>query len=167
MELKAIGQEAIEKGLGLWKDQKTNISRTTTSNQKEYDAVVYEIHSGDCLSLLVPGKAEPVRIFFPHTRAPSANQPYHFESKEALRKRCIGKKVKVHVEFSKKISVKKNEGDVGELKDFTFASIFEGNVNMGVYMLEQGLVSMQQIRTEEEVSKFLDDLKNGEEKGKK
>lgn len=107
MELKGIAQKALESGLGLWKDQKPNASKTFTAGQKEYDAVVYEVHSGDSLSVLPYGKNEPIRIFFPHTRAPSANQPYNFESKEALRKRCIGKKVKVIVEFTKKIPVKK------------------------------------------------------------
>jgi len=34
-------------------------------------------------------------VFLPHARAPAANQPYAFESREALRKRCIGKKVRV------------------------------------------------------------------------
>jgi endonuclease YncB( thermonuclease family) len=35
------------------------------------------------------------RIFFPNARAPSANQPYCFEAKEALRKKVIGQKVRV------------------------------------------------------------------------
>jgi len=34
-------------------------------------------------------------------------------------------------------------------------------------MLEQGLVSIQQIRTEEDVSKYLEQLKDAEQKGKK
>jgi hypothetical protein len=34
-------------------------------------------------------------------------------------------------------------------------------------MLEQGLVTFQQIRTEEDVSKYLEELKEAEKKGKK
>ena len=62
-----------------------------------------------------------------------------------MRKRCIGKKVRVEVEFIKKIPVKKLDGTGEELKDFTYASVFENNLNLAAYMLEQGLVSVQQI----------------------
>lgn len=44
--------------------------------------------------------------------------------------------------------MKKFEGDPGELKNFLFASVFEGNVNLSSYMLEQGLISLQSPRTE-------------------
>lgn len=110
--------------------------------------MVYEVHSGDSISVFNPIKNEIVRVFFPNTRAPSNGKPYAFEAKEALRKRCIGKKVRVIVEFTKNINVKKFEGDIGENKNFTFASVFEGDTNLSVWMLEQGLVSIQQIRTE-------------------
>ena len=119
------------------------------------------------MSILPDGKKEPVRYFFPHVRAPSTGQSYSFEAKDALRKRCIGKRVKVVVEFTKKIPVKKAEGASEEIRDFTFATIFEGNRNMSAYVLEQGLASIQQIRTEEEVSKFLEELREAEEHAKK
>lgn len=55
-------------------------------------------------------------------------------------------KVRVETEFTKKINVKKFEGDVGEMKNFTFASVFENNQNLSVYMLENGFINIQQIR---------------------
>lgn len=75
--------------------------------------------------------------------------------------------MRVEVEFTKKIPVKKLDGTGEELKDFTYASVFENNLNLAAYMLEQGLVSIQQIRTEEDVSKYLEQLKDAEAKGKK
>lgn len=75
-------------------------------------ATVCEVHSGDSLTVC-NDKQEFNRIYLPNIRAPTQNQPYCHESKEALRRKVIGSKVKVEVEFSKKINVKKFEGDVG------------------------------------------------------
>lgn len=71
------------------------------------------------------------------------------------------------VEFAKKIPIKKSETEKEEIKDFTFASVFEGKDNLAAYMLGEGLISFQQIRTEEDVSKFLEEMKASEERGKK
>jgi endonuclease YncB( thermonuclease family) len=103
----------------------------------------------------------------PNVRAPGQNQSYSFEAREGLRKRFIGSKVRVEVEFSKKISVKKFEGDVGELKDFIFASVFENNLNISVYLLEQGLATLQTPRVEEDITKYFEALREAEAKGKK
>ena len=51
--------------------------------------------------------------------------------------------------------MKKFEGDVGELKNFLFASVFENNTNLSTFMLEQGLITLQSPRTEEDVTKHL------------
>ena len=75
--------------------------------------------------------------------------------------------MKVEVEFSKKITVKKFEGDPGELKNFLFASVFESNSNLSVFMLEQGLINLQPPRTEDDMTKHLEELKIAETKGKK
>ena len=76
-----------------------------------------------------------------------------------MRRRVIGQRVRVEVEFSRKINVKKFEGDVGELKNFIFASIFENNNNISVYLLEQGFVSLQTPRVEEDVTKYFEALR--------
>ena len=79
----------------------------------------------------------------------------------------IGSRVRVEVEFSKKITVKKFEGDKGELKNFIFGSIFENNQNISVYLLENGFVSLQTPRVEEDVTKYFEALREAEEVGKK
>lgn len=66
----------------------------------------------------------------------------------------IGSKVRVEVEFSRKITVKKFEGDVGEPKNFVFASVFENNNNVSVYLLEHGYVTLQTPRVEEDITKY-------------
>ena len=131
-------------------------------------ATVSEIHSGDSLTVYKEEDKKFVRIYLPNVRAPTNQQPYAYESKQALRKRIIGSRVKVQVEFSKKINVKKPDSDQNELKDFVFASIFEtNNNNVSAYMLEHGMLNLQTPRVEEDVSKHFDDLRNAEAKGKK
>lgn len=59
-----------------------------------------------------------------NVKSPQQGKPFAWEAKETLRKRVIGKKLKVELEFSKNITVKKNEYDKGEDKNFVFASVF-------------------------------------------
>jgi len=63
--------------------------------------------------------------------------------------------------------VKKFEGDKGELRPFIFASVFDGATNISAYLLEQGLVNFQTPRVEEDVTKYLEALRDAETKGKK
>lgn len=44
-----IAQQALEKGKGLWKDQK--VVKGETINSKSYMATVCEVHSGDSLTV--------------------------------------------------------------------------------------------------------------------
>ena len=60
------------------------------------------------------------------------------------------------------IKVKKFQGDVGEDKKFIFASVSEGNTNLSVYMLETGYITIQNIRVEEDISKYLEEMKQAE-----
>lgn len=55
--------------------------------------------------------------------------------------------------------MKKFEGDKGELKNFIFASVFENNQNISVYLLENGLVSLQTPRVEEDITKYFEALR--------
>lgn len=76
-------------------------------NSKSYMATVSEVHSGDNLTVYNQEKNEFVRIYLPNIRSPTGAQPFAYEAKEALRRRAIGTKVRVEVEFSRKINVKK------------------------------------------------------------
>lgn len=93
MELKLIAQNALQENKGLWKEQKVN--KGETLNSKSYMAVVAEVHSGDSLTVFNQDKNEFIRIYLPNVRAPVNNQPFAYESKEALRRRIIGNRVRV------------------------------------------------------------------------
>ncbi len=99
----------MKEGKGLWKDQKIEKTQGPVSS-KSFNGTVVEVHSGDSLSVLHPTKNEAVRVFFPNSRAPSLSQPLGFEAKELLRKRAIGQDVRVDIEFSKRINVKRDDG---------------------------------------------------------
>ena len=117
-----------------------------------------EVHSGDSVSIQ-NNKKQVKRIFFPNVRAPTQNQSYSYESKEFLRKKIIGSIVRVEIEFSKNINVKKTEGEVGEMKEFTFATIFEHDLNISKFMLENGFVTLQPPKVEEDMTKYFEDLR--------
>lgn len=104
MELKKISQIALESGKGLWKQQQ--VTKSQSLNEKSYIGTVIEVHSGDSLSVLNPHKNSIDRVYFPNTRAPAAGQQWAFQAKETLRRKVIGQKVKVEIEFSKVINVK-------------------------------------------------------------
>jgi hypothetical protein len=53
------------------------------------------VNSGDSLTVYNADKNEHVRVFLPNIRAPTGTQAYSFESKELLRKKFIGQKVRV------------------------------------------------------------------------
>lgn len=54
MELKKVAQVALEEGRGLWKEQK--VTKSSTSNNKEFTGQVVEVHSGDSLTIFNEGK---------------------------------------------------------------------------------------------------------------
>ena len=93
MELKSIAQLALQEGKGLWKEQKVNKSESI--NSKSYFATVSEVNTGDSLTVFNHEKGEHIRVYLPNIRAPTNNQPYAYESKEYLRKKIIGQKVRV------------------------------------------------------------------------
>ena len=90
-------------------------------------------------------------------------EPYAWESKEALRKATIGKKVKVVMEFGRTVQSK-----TGTEKDrnMDFASVFntKNNKNVSTILLEKGLLKTNVTKSGDNASKFLEDLLAAEKK---
>ncbi len=108
-----------------------------------------------------------VRVFLATVKAPQLLKkpgedpdPYAWESKEALRKATIGKKVKVVMEFSK--TVKAGEQD----RNMDFATVFleKNNKNVSTILLEKGLLKTNVTKSGDNASKFLEDLLAAEKK---
>lgn len=91
-------------------------------------------------------------------------EPYAWESKEALRKAAIGKKVKVVMEYGRTVGAK--EGDEKSGRNMDFASVFleKNEKNLSVVLLEKGLLKTNVNRSGDNASKFLEELLGAERK---
>jgi endonuclease YncB( thermonuclease family) len=83
-----------------------------------------------------------------------------WDSKEALRKAAIGKRVKVVMEFSR--TVKQGEAD----KNMDFATVFLGKTdkNVATILLEKGLLKTNVSKSGDNASKYIEDLLSAERK---
>lgn len=105
-----------------------------------------------------------IRVFLATVKAPLLNKkpgedpdPYAWDSKEALRKAAIGKKVKVIMEFSKTV----NERNM----DFATVILEKTNKNVACLLLEKGLLKTNVTKSGDNASKFIEDLLASEKKG--
>jgi endonuclease YncB( thermonuclease family) len=122
------------------------------------------VHTGDSVSIEREPDGKVFRVFLTTIKAPlimkAAGEdpdPYAWESKEALRKAAIGKRVKVIMEFSKTI----NERN----KDFATVILEKNNKNVACILLEKGLVKTNVSKSGDNASKYLEDLLAAEKKG--
>jgi len=125
---------------------------------------VVEIHTGDSITVERESDGKQFRVFFATVKAPllvkaagEDPEPYAWESKEFLRKACIGKRVKVIMEFSKTI----NERN----KDFASVFLEKNDKNLACMLLEKGLLKTNVSKSGDNASKYLEDLLAAEKKG--
>ena len=112
-----------------------------------------------------------IRVYLSSIKAPALGkqskqgetqgEPYSWESKESLRKIAIGKRVRVHMEYSRTIQTK----DGNDLT-MNFGAVFlvQKEKNVACVQLEKGLVRTNILKTGENASKFLEDLLASEKK---
>lgn len=133
-----------------------------------------EVHSGDSLTVERDGDFQLIRVYFATVKAPViAKKPgeepdaWAWDSKEALRKASIGKKVRVVMEFSR--TVKAGEAD----RHMDFASVFleaggaasgKGDRNLAVMLLEKGMLRTNVSKSGDNASKYIEDLLAAEKK---
>lgn len=93
---------------------------------RAFDATVTRIWSGDQISVVEKEGAKERRLQLSSTRGPKLSDPkqafYAQEAREFLRKRLIGKHVKVHIDF-----VRPKEGEFDERECATMRA---GNQNV-------------------------------------
>lgn len=154
--------------IGLWKDLTKNeeAKKKTKSydpKQKNFEARVVEVHSGDSLTIQPEG-GEPRRIFLASIKAPAIakrdtddHEPWAWESREFVRRQVIGKKVKVEMEFQREIELKKG-GREGEKMTMEFATIFVNDKNLAELVLERGYAKTALSKFKEENSKYFEKL---------
>ncbi|QRV79522.1 staphylococcal nuclease domain-containing protein 1 [Ceratobasidium sp. AG-Ba] len=112
-----------------------------------FDATVVRVWSGDQLSILEKGGKER-RVQLSSVRAPKASEPkqayYANEAREFLRKKLIGKHVKVNVDF-----VRPKEGEFEE-RDAVTVRYGNAHVNVAEQLIEKGLATALRHRRDDE-----------------
>ncbi|GBE81492.1 Staphylococcal nuclease domain-containing protein [Sparassis crispa] len=150
--LRAAEKAAKEKRMYLFANaaapsSKANGTMANGSSQT-FDGTVTRIWSGDQISVADKESGKERRLQFSSTRGPKLADPkqafYAQEAREFLRKRLIGKHVKVHVDF-----VRPREGEYEERECVTVR--YGGqNANIAEQLVERGLASVVRHKRDDE-----------------
>lgn len=153
MALKALQDQGINGGKGLWKDYKGKLPLTEKKTENaelskllklpEFDAKVVAVHSGDTVTIEGPDNQE-LRVTFTNLKAramgnPSKDEdpmPWAFEAKEYLRKKVIGKTVKVKIDNIRNVVTDERTFDIVNV------TLSLDGKPVAVPMVEQGLLSV-------------------------
>ncbi|KAG6879666.1 hypothetical protein C0992_013202 [Termitomyces sp. T32_za158] len=120
----------------------------TIGNSKTFDGMVVRVWSGDQLSVIEKETGKERRLQLSSTRGPKLSDPkqayYAQEAREFLRKKLIGKHVKVTIDF-----VRPREGDFEERECVTVH--YGGqNTNIAEQLIEKGLGSIVRHKRDDE-----------------
>ncbi|EAU91580.2 transcription factor [Coprinopsis cinerea okayama7 len=153
--LRAAEKVAKEKKLALYASAGPTPAQTASkpgavSNglSREFDGTVVRVWSGDQVSVLEKETGKERRLQLSSVRGPKLSDPrqaaYAHDAREFLRKKLIGKHVKVHIDF-----VRPPEGDFEERE---CATIRYGNqgANIAEQIIEKGLASAVRHRRDDE-----------------
>ena len=152
--LKSLQDEGMIHGKGIWKDYKgkmpmtekkadTNPDLAKLLASPEFEAVVVAVHSGDTFTVETP-KQQPYRISFSNLKAKSMgnpvkgedSQPWAFEAKEALRKKIIGKTVRVKLDNIRNVVTEERTFDV------ITGTLYLDNQPVALELIEKGLLGL-------------------------
>lgn len=155
-KLRAAEKFAKEKRIRLWKDYTPSTSGIAIEN-KEYVAKVSEIVNGDCMMVVGPdNKAKKIFLSsmkpprLPADAQPLDNKrirplydiPYMFEAREFLRKKLVGKKVNVSVDYIQPAS----QG----YPEKTCCTVTASGVNVAEALISKGLATVIRHRQDDD-----------------
>ncbi|KAH8079445.1 transcription factor [Cristinia sonorae] len=150
--LRAAERTAKEKRACLYANIPTPSAKSNgaaiNGGSRSFDATVVRVWSGDQISVVEKEGSKERRLQLSSTRGPKLSDPkqafYAQEAREFLRKRLIGKHVKVHIDF-----VRPKEGEYDERE---CATIRVGNQNLNVaeQLIERGLASVVRHKRDDE-----------------
>jgi staphylococcal nuclease domain-containing protein 1 len=159
---------AQAKQVRIWKDFKQpEEKKQQKASTTDFIGRVIEVHSGDSLTVERDSDFAQIRVYLATVKAPAISKkpgedpdPWAWDSKEALRKAAIGKKVRVIMEFSR--TVKAGEQD----KNMDFATIFldKSDKSLSVLQLEKGMIRTNITKSGDNASKYIEDLLAAEKK---
>jgi staphylococcal nuclease domain-containing protein 1 len=158
---------AKEKRAGIWKNwEPANAgsngaagagaaSILASPEARTFDAVVTRIISGDTLQVrkTSPADSPELRIHLSSIRQPqakdSAQAGYAHEAREFLRKRCIGKGVRVHIDWVKKPEGQFEERRYATVLTTTGSKETKGS-SVGELLIQKGLATVTRHRRDDE-----------------
>lgn len=155
--------------------------KSSDSSMKGYQAKVLEVVNGDALTIRDLRDNQVKKIYLSSVRAPRAADlqpkgddsagrqqikrplyeiPYLFEARELLRKRLIGKVVRVVTDYIQPAS--------NEYPEKICCTVYSGNVNLGEALISKGLAKTLRHRQDDENrSSHYDDLLTAEQQAEK
>ena len=184
---RAAETEAKNKKLGVWKNAviKENKGIKKESSDDLIDVKCKFVHSGDSLTVLNE-KENEIRIFLSNLKAPAMakfgsedqNKPWAFQSKEYIRKKLIGKKVKCYLDYIHTVNTDntKMKGAPRKMDDkltMKFYTVYytddKGESKcLNVELIENGLANLTNYKIEEgNPSKEFDSMLKAEQEAKK
>lgn len=192
-KLRAMQRDAQAKKLGAWKEFVSKSASLPTSS-KEFEGVISEISSGDtvfvriCPSNITPDQqrempwlCEERRISLSSIQAPrlgskNSSDPsmqtdakYAVDSREYLRSKFMGAKVKVSLEYSRepKPSASGAAPAPGFTRYFGTVSLLnKANTNVALELVKQGLAEVSTHRADDDRSAHYDDLLSAQNEAK-
>jgi len=125
-----------------------NGNGSANGSNKIFDATVIRVWSGDQISVVEKESGKERRLQLSSTRGPKLSDPkqafYANEAREFLRKKLIGKNVKVSIDF-----VRPREGEYEERECATMR--YGGqNTNIAEQLIDKGLASIVRHRRDDE-----------------
>ncbi|KAG8932888.1 hypothetical protein FRC02_000398 [Tulasnella sp. 418] len=151
--LRAAERAAKEKKLNLYASFSTpsntaSGSRAPSGSRAQFEAQVVRVWSGDQISVFEKETGQERRIQLSSVRGPKASDPkqtyWANEAREFLRKKLIGKTVKVHIDF-----IRPKEGEFEERECATVR--FGGSqANVAEQLIEKGLATAVRHKRDDE-----------------
>lgn len=154
MVLKSLQDQGMNSGKGIWKDYKGKLPQNDKKNDvnadlykllqnPEFEAQAISVHSGDSVTIETEAGRQ-LRINLTNLKAKSIGnpvkneeaQPWAFEAKELLRKKIIGKKLKVKVDNIRNVVTEERTFDIIN------ATLYLDNSPVALELVEKGLLTL-------------------------
>ncbi|GJE95916.1 nuclease domain-containing protein [Phanerochaete sordida] len=151
--LRQAERAAKEKRLKLYANApvpaaKSNGTVAANGSSRTFDGIVTRVWSGDQISVAERESGKERRVQLSSTRAPRQTEArqahYANEAREFLRKKLIGKHVKVHVDF-----IRPREGDFEE-RECATVRYGNQNANIAEQIIEKGFATALRHRRDDE-----------------
>uniref|UniRef100_A0A8B9K882 Staphylococcal nuclease domain-containing protein n=1 Tax=Astyanax mexicanus TaxID=7994 RepID=A0A8B9K882_ASTMX len=162
-KLRAAERSAKERKVRIWKDY---VAPTANLDQKDRqfvakvmqvvnaDAIVVKLNSGEYktihLSSIRPPRNEGEVRGSDKRFRPLYDIPYMFEAREFLRKKLIGKKVNVTVDYIRAATTAAETGPVPAFPERTCATVTIGGINIAEALVSKGLATCIRYRQDDD-----------------